>query len=156
MHEYSLKFIRYGLALSLLGLFLGYLPLGHYLMSDSTPSCPSAPVHGHVILLSLFGMSIFGLLYKFLPDWLMQGKEIPLRLVKTHFLLAVVGIVGVLLNGTLGYEYLNHFMQQGFYYLEEEGQYVRNIWFAIDGLFLSLYALGVGVLTYIFTRYTAI
>ena len=154
MNEYPLKFIRYGLGLSLIGLLLGYLPLGHYLMSDATPSCPSAPVHGHVILLSLFGMSIFGLLYKALPDWLSHGKELPVGLIKTHFLLSVIAVVGVAVNGTLGYEFLNHFMQHGFYYLGEEGQYVRNIWFAIDGLFLSLYGVGVGIMMYVFSKYT--
>lgn len=154
MHEYSLKFIRYGLSLSLLALIVGYFPLAHYLMSDSTPSCPSAPIHGHGILLSLFGMCLFGLLYAQLPTWLNNGKEPPVSWVKWHFRLSVIAILGILANGTLGYEYLNHFIQQGFYYLEEEGQFVRNIWFGIDGLFLSLYGAGILIIFCIFKKHT--
>ena len=153
MNEYSLKFIRYGLGLSVFGLLVGYFPLAHYLMSDSTPSCPSAPIHGHLILLSFVGMSIIGLLYKALPGWLGDGEP-PLRLIKLHFWLAVIGVIGVMLNGTIGYEVLNHFFQQGFYYLEEEGQFIRNIWFSIDGVFLSLYGIGIAIQLYIFLKYT--
>jgi len=153
MNEYPLKFIRYGLGLSLLGLLVGYFPLAHYMMSDSTPSCPTAPIHGHLILLSLIGMSLFGLLYKALPDWIEDGQEPPVQLIKIHFWLSVIAVIGVLLNGALGYELLNHYFQKGFYYLEEEGQFVRNIWFSIDGLFLSIYGVGVAILLTIFVKY---
>jgi hypothetical protein len=77
MNELSLKFVRYGMGLGITGLICGYFPLGHYLMSDANPSCPSAPIHGHVILLSFIGMSLFGLLYKALPDWLGANVELP-------------------------------------------------------------------------------
>lgn len=100
-------------------------------------------------------MSIFGLLYKALPNWLAEGQEPPLHLIRLHLLFSIVAVVGVLINGTVGYEFLNHFMQQGFYYLEEEGQFVRNIWFSIDGLFLSIYAAGVAIIFFIFMKYTS-
>ena len=154
MNEYSLKFIRYGLGLSALGLLVGYFPLAHYLMSDSTPSCPSAPIHGHLILLSFLGMCLIGLLYKALPDWIADGKEPPVLLIKYHFWFSVVAVVGVMLNGTVGYEVLNHFFQQGFYYLEEDGQFIRNIWFSIDGVFLSLYGAGLVIQLTIFLKFT--
>ena len=145
-NQISLRFIRYGLGIGLLGIMTGYLPLFHYLMSDSTPSCPSAPIHGHLILLSFLGMSVFGLLYKALPDFLSPGSELPENQINWHFRLSVIALIGILINGTVGYEYLNHFHQQGFYYLEDQGQSIRNIWFAIDGVFLSLYAVGVWIM----------
>ena len=54
----ALKFIRWGMGLTVLGLITGYFPLGHYLMKDALPSCPTAPVHGHTILLSFVGMTM--------------------------------------------------------------------------------------------------
>ena len=150
--DLSLKFVRYGLGLGLIGLILGYVPLGHYLMSDSMPSCPSAPIHGHTILLSMLGMPLFGLLYKNMPGWSAAADQIPLGQIKLHLTLSVIGVIGVVFNGTLGYEFFNHYMQQGFYYLEEEGQTVRNLWFGIDGIFLTIYAGGVGILWYIFKK----
>ena len=43
LNNWSLKFVRWGMGLSILGLISGYVPLGHYLMKDSLPSCPAAP-----------------------------------------------------------------------------------------------------------------
>ena len=149
---YSLKFVQYGMGLAVLGLLSGYFPLGHYLLSDAIPSCPSAPVHGHTILLSFVGMSLFGLLYKALPDWFGENFEPPVHLIRLHFRISVIAVIGVIVNGTLGYEFLNHFMQNGFYYLEEEGQFVRNIWFSIDGVFLSLYGSGLLIFLYILNK----
>jgi len=153
INDYALRFIKYGLGLGLFGLLVGYFPLAHYLMADSTPSCPSAPIHGHVILLGMFGMPLFGLLYKALPQWDSAESEIPISLVSLHLKLAIIGVVGVLVNGTIGYEFFNHFMQHGFYYLEEEGQFVRNLWFGIDGIFLTVYAAGVVILWRIYSKF---
>lgn len=148
LNNWGLKFIRWGMGLGILGLITGYFPLGHYLMKDSLPSCPAAPVHGHVILLSFIGMSVCGLIYRALPDWLRPGES-PTRLARIHFWLAVIGIVGVLLNGTIGYELLGMFGKQHFYYIGPEGQAVRNLWFGIDGLFLTIYGAGCAILFYI-------
>ncbi len=153
MNDWALRFIRWGMGLTLLGLVTGYFPLFHYLMKDSLPSCPTAPVHGHTILLSFVGMPIFGLLYGALPSW-MNGAAPPLGLVRAHFWLAVAGIIGVCLNGTIVYEVLGH-AQDEFYYTGTEGQAVRNLWFAIDGAFLTLYGIGCVVLLYVFMTRTA-
>src|ERR1700752_2568437 len=94
MNNWALKFVRWGMGLSVVGLVTGYLPLGHYLMMGAIPSCPAAPVHGHAILLIFVGMTIFGLAYRALPGWMGPGEP-PVRLVRMHFWLAVIGVVGV-------------------------------------------------------------
>jgi nitric oxide reductase large subunit len=143
IRDWSLKFVRWGIGLSIVGAITGYIPLGHYLMDDAIPSCPSAPIHGHVALLGFVGMTVFGLVYAALPTW-MHGAALPLGLIRTHFWLSVVSIIGVLVNGELVYEVLRH-TQPDFYYLAADGQAVRNIWFAIDGAFLTLYGIGCGI-----------
>lgn len=153
MNDWSLKFVRWGMGLTLLGLLTGYIPLAHYLHKDALPSCPAAPVHGHIILLSFVGMPIFGLLYRALPGWMGSGEP-PLGLVRLHFWLAVIGILGVTLNGTFGYLHVFSTLQPGFYYNGPEGQGVRNLWFGIDGAFLTLYAAGCVVLLYILMKRT--
>lgn len=146
--DWALKFVRWGSGLGIAGLITGYLPLGHYLMKDSLPSCPAAPVHGHTILLSFVGMTLFGVVYLALPQWA-GSRQVPLGLIRAHFWLAVTGTTGVMLNGTLGYELLGTFAQSDFYYIGPAGQNVRNLWFAIDGVFLSIYGAGSIVLLYV-------
>jgi cbb3-type cytochrome oxidase subunit 1 len=153
MNNWSLRFIRWGVGLAVLGLVTGYIPLGHYLMKDALPSCPTAPVHGHTILLSFVGMTMFGLVYRALPAW-MPGGEPPLGMVRAHFWLAVIGVLGVSINGTIGYEALGMF-QPDFYYAGAAAQNVRNLWFAIDGAFLTLYAAGCVVFLYLVVNKTA-
>lgn len=155
VQDWSLKFLRWAMGLAVVGLITGYFPLGHYLMKDALPSCPAAPVHGHVILLSFVGMTLFGLVYRAIADSLAQYGDPPLRLIRLHFWLAVVGTIGVAVNGTIGYELLTKFVQKGFYYSGPEGQAVRNLWFGIDGLFLTVYGLGCVVLLYILMKRTS-
>ena len=158
MDNWALKFIRWGMGLAILGLITGYVPLGHYLMMGAIPSCPVAPVHGHTILLSFVGMTMFGLAYRALPAW-MRDSEPPLSLVRLHFWLAALGVIGVCINGTIGYEVLGMLVQPEFYYLGSQGQSVRNLWFAIDGVFLTTYAAGCIVFLYIVmtrTEYTSV
>jgi hypothetical protein len=69
--------------------------------------------------------------------------------------LAVVAIIGVCFNGTVGYEVLGILVQPGFYYLGSQGEDVRNLWFAIDGVFLTAYAIGCMVFLYIVMTRTA-
>jgi len=154
LNDWSLRFVRWGMGLAVLGLLTGYLPLGHYLMKDSLPSCPAAPVHGHTILLGFVGMSLFGLLYRALPGW--SGRvAVPMALVRAHFWLAVVGTLGACINGTIGYELLAVSVQSDFYYLGPAGQNVRNLWFAIDGLFLTIYGVGCLIFLYVLAKTTA-
>jgi len=143
MSNWALRFVRWGMGLTILGLITGYFPLGHYLMKDA--SCPAAPVDGHTILLSFVGMTVFGLTYRALPGWMGSGAP-PLGLVRAHFWLAVIGILGVCINGALGYGTLALFLQPDFYYNGSEGQTVRNLWFGIDDGFLTLYAAGCVIL----------
>jgi hypothetical protein len=154
MSDWGLRFVRWGMGLTILGLVTGYIPLGHYLMKDSLPSCPTAPVHGHSILLSFVGMTMFGLAYAALPLW-MNGGQAPLRLVRMHFWLAVAGIIGLSVNGTIGYELVKHLWEPEFYYNGPAGQGLRNWWFAADAMFLTMYGAGCGVFLYIVTKKTS-
>jgi cbb3-type cytochrome oxidase subunit 1 len=154
LNNWALRFVRWGMGLTILGLVIGYVPLGHYLLKDALPSCPTAPIHGHVILLSFVGMPLFGLLYLALPTW-MENTGPPLGLVRLHFWLAVVGTIGVSINGTLGYELLTHSVVPDFYYAGPQAQAVRNLWFAIDGAFLTLYGAGCVILFYVVMKKTA-
>jgi len=151
LSDWALKFVRWGSGLGVVGLITGYFPLGHYLMKDSLPSCPAAPVHGHTILLSFVGMTLFGLVYLAIPHWAGSNTP-PLALIRVHFWLAVIGTIGVCVNGTIGYEVLSMFVQPDFYYSGPPGQAIRNLWFAIDGVFLTLYGAGSVVFLYVLTR----
>lgn len=51
MENISLRFVRWGAGLLMLGLLTGYGPLGHYLQGGVAHACPWAPVHGHVATL---------------------------------------------------------------------------------------------------------
>jgi hypothetical protein len=152
--DWALKFVRWGSGLGIAGLITGYFPLGHYLMKDSLPSCPAAPVHGHTILLSFVGMTIFGLVYGALPQWL-GDRQPPLALIRAHFWLVTIGTIGVCLNGTIGYEVLGMFVQPKFYYIGQSGQAVRNLWFALDGVFLTMYGVGSSIFLYVLVKHTA-
>lgn len=151
MENLALRFIRWGAGLLVLGLLLGYLPLGHYLMGDTTPSCPAAPVHGHGVLLGWVGMTLFGLVYRALPAW--GGGGAPsLGLARAHFALSVVGALGVVVNGTLGYQLLDR-VSRGFYYTPDRP--VLHLWFAVDGLFLSLFGVGCVLFLVVLLRSTS-
>lgn len=86
-------------------------------MGGADPSCPTAPVHGHAILLGWVGMTLFGLVYRALPAW-SDSRPAPLGAVRAHFLLAVVGTLRALANGTLGYAILK-LVSADFYYEPE-------------------------------------
>jgi len=152
MNNWALKFVRWGMGLTVVGLITGYFPLGHYLMLGAIPSCPSAPVHGHTILLSFVGMTMFGLAYRAIPAW-MTGEP-PVGLVGAHFWLATIGVIGVCINGTIGYELLG-LLQPNFYYTGGGEAAIRNLWFAIDGVFLTVYGAGCIVFLYIVMKKTA-
>lgn len=154
INNWSLRFVRWGMGLASAGLLTGLIPLGHYLLDDAIPSCPSAPIHGHLILLSLVGMPMFGLLYRAIPAWT-AGRELPMQLVRMHFWLSVIAIVGVLVNGTVVYELIGHHVQPGFYYSEAAGQALRNVWFGVDGAFLTMYGAGCGLFLYILMKQTS-
>jgi hypothetical protein len=154
VNDWGLKFLRWGMGLSVVGLVTGYLPLGHYLMKDALPSCPAAPVHGHTILLSFVGMSLFGLIYRTIADSMESGDS-PLALIRLHFWLAVIGTIGVAVNGTIGYEILSMTAQPHFYYNGPQGQAVRNLWFGVDGLFLTIYGIGCAILLYLLITKTS-
>ncbi len=153
MNDWALRFVRWGMGLAVVGLFVGYFPLGHYLSMGSIPSCPAAPVHGHAILLSFLGMTVFGLGYRALPAW-MGDNQAPLGLIRAHFWLAVTGVIGVTINGTIGYELLGT-VQPNFYYLGGDGAGIRDLWFGIDGIFLTLYGIGCLIFLHVFMTRTS-
>jgi nitric oxide reductase large subunit len=138
MDNLALRFIRWGAGLLLLGLLTGYGPLGHYLHGGVEVACPWAPIHGHAALLGWIGMTLFGLVYQALPRWASERSP-SFRLAKAHFYICVIAVLGVLINGIFGYRALD-LISPSFYYIPDKQ--VLNLWLSIDGVFLSLYALG--------------
>lgn len=138
MKSISLRFVKWGSALLVLGALTGYGPLHHYLHGGVEVACPWAPVHGHVALLGWIGFTIFGLVYRALPEWGAPGPG-AVKLAAAHFWLSVVSVLGVYANGIFGYRYLNT-VSPGFYYKGERE--TLSLWLSIDGAFLTLYAAG--------------
>ncbi len=138
MNQLSRRFVRWGTTFLVLGAWTGYGPFHHYLHGNTTPSCPYAPVHAHVVLLGWVGMTLFGLVYRALPDW---GAVSPAsrKLAGVHFGLSAVSILGVFANGIFGYQVLNH-ISPGFYYEPDRPRLMT--WQLIDGGFLTLFAVG--------------
>ena len=151
MDNLALRFVRWGAGLLMLGLLTGYGPLGHYLMGGANPSCPAAPVHGHMTLLGWVGMTLFGLVYRALPGWA-NGKEPAVGLVRVHFYLSIVGALGSWATGTFGYSILK-LIRPDFYYAPDMP--LVRVWFGVDGLFLTLYGLGCLLFLWILLRSTA-
>ncbi len=151
MDNLALRFIRWGTGLLVLGLVTGYGPLGHYLMGGSIPSCPAAPVHGHSILLGWVGMTLFGLVYRVLPNW-SNGQPPALGLARAHFTCCVVGMLGAFANGTFGYAVLK-LINDSFYY--QPDMLLLRIWFGVTGVFLTLYGVGCGLFLWVVLKSTA-
>lgn len=138
MRNLGLRFVRWGAGFLMLGLLTGYGPLGHYLMGGVKVACPWAPVHGHVASLGWIGMTLFGLVYRALPEW--GGDRFStLRVARWHFVLCVVGVLGVWANGLIGYRVIDA-LSDGFYYVPDTR--MLNLWLSIDGAFLSIFGLG--------------
>ena len=151
MGDLALRFIRWGTGLLILGLVTGFGPLGHYLLGGAIPSCPAAPVHGHAILLGWVGMTLFGLVYRAIGDW-PSGRPPSLALVRAHFHLSVVGMLGAWANGTFGYGLLSA-LRPGFYY--EPHMPTLRLWVGLTGVFLSVYAVGCLLFAWVVFRSTA-
>jgi cbb3-type cytochrome oxidase subunit 1 len=138
MKAISLRFIKWGTALLVLGVWTGYGPLGHYLHGGVEVACPWAPVHGHVVLLGWVGFTLFGLVYRVLADWGTPGANTP-KLAAAHFWLSVASVLGVWINGIFGYRMINR-ISPGFYYKPDTER--LNLWLSIDGWCLSLFGIG--------------
>jgi hypothetical protein len=128
------RFLRWSGVFLLLGLASGYLPLGHYLLYGSERQCSWAPVHGHLILLGWLGMTAFALTYRALFGAGTPGPSG--RLVRWHLGLCVVGVLGVLAHGVVGWFVLARL--EG----HVHGATSERLWHGIDGLFLTVYAAG--------------
>lgn len=138
MKQMSLRFVRWGAGLLVLGLVTGYGPLHHYLGGGVTASCPWAPTHGHVVLLGWVAFTLFGLVYRVLPDW-GAPSAVALKLTAIHLWVSVVSVLGVYTNGIFGYRLLDH-LSPDFYYKPDPEK--LRLWLAIDGWFLTLFGLG--------------
>lgn len=138
MNAMSLRFIRWGTGLLVLGLLTGYGPLFHYLHGGVKVACPWAPVHGHAVLLGWVGLTLFGLVYRALPDWGTPTAG-AVKLAGIHLWVSVVSVLGVYANGIFGYRILGR-MSPGFYYKPDTK--TLNLWLSIDGCFLTLFAVG--------------
>jgi hypothetical protein len=151
MENLALRFIRWGIALMILGLLTGYGPLAHYLHGGVEVACPWAPIHGHVGLLGWIGMTLFGLVYQVVPKW-SNGKSPSLKLATAHLYICVTAVMGVMVNGMVGYRILDK-ISPSFYYIPNHK--ILNIWLSIDGMFLSLYGVGCFLFLIVVSRLTA-
>jgi hypothetical protein len=154
LKKLSLRFVKWGTAFLTLGLLTGYGPLFHYLHGGVEVACPWAPIHGHVVLLGWVGLTVFGLVYRALPGW---GVPSPgaTKLAAAHFWLSVVAVLGVFFNGVFGYRLLD-VLSPSFYYVPEMD--TLRTWLMIDGLFLTLFAVGCALFFWVIffsTKYDA-
>lgn len=138
MKAISLRFIKWGTALLVLGVWTGYGPLMHYLHGGVKVACPWAPVHGHVVLLGWVGFTLFGLVYRVLLDWGAPGPN-AVKLAAAHFWLSLASVLGVWINGIFGYRLIDH-LAPSFYYKPDTEK--LNLWLSIDGGFLTLFGIG--------------
>lgn len=138
MQTLALRFVKWGAALLILGLLSGYGPLAHYLSGGAEVACPWAPIHGHTALLGWVGMTLFGLVYRALPDWGTPSAA-AVKLGSVHLWITVVAVLGVFANGIFGYRYLDR-LSPGFYYKGDQA--TLRLWLSIDGAFLTLFAVG--------------
>lgn len=138
MKKIALRFVRWGTGFLALGLMTGYGPLAHYLHGGVKVACPWAPIHGHVALLGWMGFTLFGLVYRALPDWGVS-KAGAVKLATAHLWVSVVAVLGIWMNGISGYRLLSH-LSPGFYYKPDTA--TLNLWLSIDGVFLTLFAFG--------------
>jgi len=138
VNRISLRFVKWGTGLLALGLLTGYGPLGHYLHGGVKVRCPWAPVHAHVAVLGWLGFTVFGLVYRALPSWGTPGPSAA-KLATGHLWLSIISILGVWLNGTMGYRLIDRF-SPGFYYRPDPDK--LRLWLSIDGMFLTVFAAG--------------
>jgi cbb3-type cytochrome oxidase subunit 1 len=138
VNRLSLRFIRWGTGLLVLGLLTGYGPLHHYMHGGVEVACPWAPVHGHVVLLGWVGFTLFGLVYRALPDW-GTPTAAAVRIAGIHLWVSVLAVLGIYGNGIFGYRYLDR-LSPSFYY-KPDAETLR-LWLSIDGWFLTLFAVG--------------
>lgn len=148
MNALALRFVKWGTAFLVLGVWTGYGPLHHYLHGGVDVACPWAPVHAHVVLLGWLGFTVFGLVYRALAGW-GQPRPGAVTLGKVHFWLSVASVVGVFVNGQWGYRWLDR-RSPGFYYKPDTE--TLNLWLSIDGLFLTIFALGAFVFLWVVFR----
>jgi len=138
MKRISLKFVKWGTGLLAIGLLTGYGPLAHYLHGGVAIRCPWAPIHAHAALLGWVGLTLFGLVYRALPEWGTPGPN-AVRLAKAHLWISIAAVLGIYANGICGYRLLNR-ISPAFYYKPDP--HTLNLWLSIDGGFLTLYAVG--------------
>jgi hypothetical protein len=73
-----------------------------------------------------------------LPDW---GTPRPnaVKLATAHFWLSVASVLGVWLNGIVGYRLIDY-LSPSFYYQPDQAK--LRLWLSIDGAFLTLFTVG--------------
>jgi hypothetical protein len=138
MKRISLKFVKWGTGLLVIGLLTGYGPLAHYLHGGVKVRCPWAPIHAHAVLLGWIGLTIFGLVYRALPEWGTPGPK-AVKLAQAQLWISIVSVLGIYANGIFGYRLLNR-ISPAFYYKPDTR--TLNLWLSIDGAFLTLYGVG--------------
>jgi hypothetical protein len=147
----GVRFIRWGLGLFILGLLLGYGPLGHYFRGptsvflDNNEALWSWTLATHMVQVGALGMVAIGAVY-----WLLPGDKLETEALDyTAFWLCVVGLIGIFLTGCIGYSVVNAVWPR----LDTMVLSVKKyIWLIGQGLSMALYLIGV-LLAYLSIRH---
>ena len=136
----GVKFIRWGLGLFLLGLLLGFGPLGHYFRGGTSvfldnEALWSWTLAAHLVQVGALGMVAIGSVY-----WLLPGDKLETEALDyTSFWLCVVALIGIFLT-CIGYSVMNtRWAPLDFMALTSK----RYVWLIGQGLSLALYVIGV-------------
>lgn len=132
--QWVTRFLRWSMIFMLIGLASGFGPVGHYMLHGDTRQCSWAPVHGHLLLLGWLGMTAFALTYRALGA--RNGDRLRERHIRRHFQLCVTGVLGVLIHGVVGAVVLSALGER------LDTMTANRLWYGIDGLFLTVYAIG--------------
>ena len=137
--------------LFILGLLLGYGPLGHYFRGpasvflDNNEALWSWTLATHMVQVGALGMVAIGAVY-----WLLPGDKLETEALDyTAFWLCVVGLIGIFLTGCIGYSVVNSVWPR----LDTMALSVKKyIWLIGQGLSMALYLIGV-LLAYLSIRH---
>jgi len=147
------KFARWGLALFLLGLIVGFIPILHYMLGaiagDVGPAflknmtlwwgCPAVLME-YALKTGGLGMVAIGLCHLFFPR---AGGTAPVSGgERVAPLLCLGGLIGALVYAAVGYVVFNSIWPNFYFEHVETG---KDVWLAGQGIGIAFYVLGIGI-----------
>jgi len=150
-HKLGMKFISWGLMLFILGFFIGFIPIIHYIHGAAAGGvgaaflanvtlwwgCPAVLVE-YVLKTGSIGMVVIGILYKILApnasiSTISKGE-------RTAPLLCIVGLIGATIYACVGYVVFQKFWPNFYFEPVEMG---KNVWLGGQAIFILVYFIGV-------------